>query len=175
MTKLPLNTLKKIDTKNIKNNLNDYIEKLEKRKTEKRNVDIGQEYYTPPELVNRLIKMSEIDGGAVSKWIMGPNILEPTAGYGNIVNKLIPVIIQNKYNNAAIDMVEFAKDSREYLMNNIVVEPFIKLQKTTDFLEYVPSNQYDYIYMNPPFHLKKTTNIKYKKDYYDYDLVVKLN
>ena len=32
LTKLPLNTLKKIDTKNIKNNLNDYIEKLEKRK-----------------------------------------------------------------------------------------------------------------------------------------------
>ena len=53
-------------------------------------------------------------------------------------------------------MVEFAKYSREFLSKNIVVQPFINLEKTKDFLEYIPSNQYDYIY---------ESTISFKKKY----------
>jgi hypothetical protein len=71
-----------------------------------------------------------------------------------------------------IDMVEIAQDNREVLTKIADAIPdIVSLDKTRDFLELVPNKQYHYIFMNPPFHLDKRLNKKYKKDYYDYDFV----
>jgi tRNA1(Val) A37 N6-methylase TrmN6 len=170
LVNIPISEFKKIKNDNLTSKLDEYIEKSSKKKLEKKRVDIGQEYYTPPTLVKKLIDMSGISN-PLKKYPIGCNILEPTAGYGNIVKDIVNVVISLKINNASIDMVEFSADSRKFLTDNVVSSPFINLQKTTDFLEYVPSEKYDFIFMNPPFHLRKSTNIKYKKDYYDYDFV----
>ena len=69
-------------------------------------------------------------------------------------------------------MAEIAEDNRKILQNHTDKIPdILSLDKTKDFLELVPNKQYHYIFMNPPFHLDKKLNKKYKKDYYDYDFV----
>jgi 16S rRNA G1207 methylase RsmC len=72
--------------------------------------------------------------------------------------------------NYSIDMVEYSEENRKVL-EEIELKDFIELKKTKDFLEFFPSKQYDFIFMNPPFHLDTKFNKQYKKDVYDYDFV----
>ena len=156
------------------NSLNTYIEqkqKLSALQKQKNIAKIGQEYFTPIEYANALIKLSkiEIDNKKIFNGSL-INILEPSAGQGGLIYPLLELIKKNLF--LKIDMVEFAVDNRKYLTSLCEKIPdILHLEKTSDFLEFTPNKTYHYIFMNPPFHLDKRINKKYKKDYYDYDFV----
>ena len=160
---------------NNENKLEKHIEQqvaLNNLQKKKNIVRIGQEYFTPQVHAEKLIKLSYIEIDA-KKVFNGSiiNILEPTAGQGSLVFPLLELMKRSKV-NLRIDLVEFAEDNRKFLKSTFETVPdIIQLQKTTDFLEYIPNKTYQYIFMNPPFHLDKRLNKKYKKDYYDYDFI----
>jgi predicted RNA methylase len=118
-----------------------------------------QQYFTNPKLANYLIEYSEIEFNNNKL-----NLLEPTAGQGALLDAIIET---NK--DMSIDLVEIDEDNRDILKkynNN-----FINLQNQGNFLKYMTSQRYDYIFMNPPFHLKRSENAILKRDVYDYDFV----
>lgn len=158
------------------NNLNKFIEKAaERRELEKvrKLQNLKQEFFTPDKQANELIELSKIKQQVNKSF----NILEPTAGFGNIVTKLLNVMVNSavkagsKYKiKIHVDMVEKDEDNRKELIKLEKTAPgVLDLQNCDDFLKFVPASNYDYIFMNPPFHLKKGK--EYKKDYYDIDFV----
>jgi tRNA1(Val) A37 N6-methylase TrmN6 len=99
------------------------------------------------------------------------NILETSAGQGGLLQPIIEFYSDKEF-MPKIDMVELDRENRNELSKYVEKAPDIfSLQKTTDFLEFIPNKEYNYIFMNPPFHLDSKLNKKYKKDYYDYDFV----
>ena len=40
-----------------------------------------------------------------------------------------------------------------------------------NFLTFIPSKRYDYIFMNPPFHIKKSTNTLLFGDVFDFEFI----
>ena len=137
-------------------------------------IDLGQEYFTPPEIVDKLIDFSGIKK---HRFLEELNILEPSAGYGAIVAGLLECSIgENKKdkikNGISIDMVEYSPDNRKELEKLVKLSPhYLTLTETPNFLNYIKNPVYDYIFMNPPFHLSKATNKTYVKDVYDFDFV----
>lgn len=134
-------------------------------------VKIGQEYFTPLKEAEELFKLSGLEFEFSKYPVL--NILEPSAGTGGL---LVPII--DFYNKKVtkqmfkFDLVEFSEDNRKVLQDlQDKVPDVFSLQKTRDFLEFTPNKDYNFIFMNPPFHLDKHYNKKYKKDYYDYDFV----
>lgn len=90
---------------------------------------------TPSETIELMIKsLGEIRGG--------DKILEPSAGYGHIVDKLISKTTLKPCN---IDVIEPVEDLRRVLHG--------KGYKLVDYdiLKYKPKEKYDKIIMNPPF------------------------
>ena len=68
----------------------------------------------------------------------------------------------------SIDMVEFDKENRIELFKLVELAPdILSIDIQNNFLRYTPSKKYDYIFMNPPFHLRNTTNDIYTRDIYD--------
>ena len=120
------------------------------------------QFFTNHDVVDKLIKFSNI---MKDKNVDELKILEPSAGFGNIVEGLIKTNILMK-----VDMVEIDEENRVVLEQLVSRAPdILELQKTKDFLKYLPSKKYDYIFMNPPFYLKKNKYLL--KDIYDIDFV----
>jgi methylase of polypeptide subunit release factors len=155
---------------NKKSNLKQYLDKREdvlsiiKQKTKLR---IKQEYFTPDIFVKELILLSDIE---TEKKNTNLTILEPTAGWGNIILGLLEMS-KNRY-SLNIDMVEIQPDNRLNLQKIVNLLPsYINLAQEGDFIRFLSSKKYDYIFMNPPFHLEAKNNKQYKKDVYSYDFV----
>lgn len=155
---------------NKKSNLKQYLEKREdvlsiiKQKTKLR---IKQEFFTPDQFVKELILLSDIETEKKGTIL---NILEPSAGWGNIILGLLEMA-KNKY-SLNIDMVEIQPDNRLNLQKIVDLLPsYINLAQEGDFIRFLSSKKYDYIFMNPPFHLEAKNNKQYKKDVYSYDFV----
>jgi hypothetical protein len=49
----------------------------------------------------------------------------------------------------------------------------IHLQKEPDFLKFLSSKKYDFVFMNPPFHLQARNNKEYATDVYSYHFVMR--
>ena len=49
----------------------------------------------------------------------------------------------------------------------------LHLQNQNNFLTFETSDRYDYIFMNPPFHLRKSEDFNLKRDTWDYDFIKK--
>lgn len=168
----------KLIGKNLINQEEKLKKLLESRKAltdlqkQKQLIKIGQEYFTPLEEAKALFKLSNLERDYKDATIM--NILEPSAGQGGLLKPIIDFYANLKQNEymPKIDMVEFADDNRKILQEYVDKAPDnFALMKTRDFLEFTPNKDYKYIFMNPPFHLDKRLNKKYKKDYYDYDFI----
>jgi 16S rRNA G1207 methylase RsmC len=122
-----------------------------------------QQYFTNDKLAEELINMSDIM--EVKTTI---EILEPTAGDGSLVKPLTK-LLKVDYN---IDLVEIDEDNRIKLNELMRAAPnIIRLSEHRNFLTFIPSKRYDYIFMNPPFHLRKDSNAILKRDTFDYDFV----
>lgn len=96
------------------------------------------------------------------------NVLEPSAGVGDLIK---PIIIDNN-KNVKITLVEFDPDNRKTLNNLIKETPqSITLAEQPNFLLFQSSSRFDYIFMNPPFHLRKNEDYNLLRDVWDYDFV----
>lgn len=163
------NIMKKINSKQLEQ----LYEKLEARNNimdsligkAKRNAKLYQEYFTPVEVVKILASYS-----TKLKSFGHIDILEPTAGCGNI-----PTYIIKHYNkDYKFYMVELQDKNREVLKELCKGNPdILTLEECKNFLQYVPPRAYDLIIMNPPFHLRKSSFSYLDRDYYDIDFVKK--
>ena len=145
---------------------------IEKAFKDKMKVRINQEFFTPDDQVMELINLSGIRN--ISKQdSQNLHILEPSAGMGNIIRGLLKIFAVKKI-NMTIDCVELVKENRDELIKlQQQIPSIINVQNQPDFLKFFPSGVYDYIFMNPPFHLQKRNHKKLIKDVYDYDFVKK--
>ena len=143
---------------------------IEKAFKDKLKVRINQEFFTPDQMVMELINLSGIRnlGKQDSQNL---HILEPSAGMGNIIRGLLKIFAVKKI-NMTIDCVELVKENRDELIKlQQQIPSIINVQNQPDFLKFFPSGVYDYVFMNPPFHLQKRNHKKLIKDVYDYDFV----
>ena len=126
-----------------------------------------QEFYTPEEVAVYVAKISE---KLKSKEYI--RVLEPTCGQGNLLRELIKVRSNIPDIGTTYDMCEIQPDSRNILeMFYVKKDPYqFNLVEEPDFLQFIPSEPYDLIVMNPPFHLKKQLT-GYDRDYWDIDFV----
>jgi len=123
-----------------------------------------QQYYTNDKLVEDLIDYSSIHEKSNKKSV---DVLEPTSGDGQIVKQIINIVGDIK-----IDMCELDDNNREKLKDLSKSSPdILNLLNHKNFLTFIPSKQYDYIFMNPPFHIKKSTNSILLGDIFDFDFV----
>jgi len=155
--------------------LNKYIEKqkeLDEAFKKKLKARLKQEFFTPKPLVLELIELSKIENNEKGKQL---KILEPSAGWGNIIKELLN--ISKKKNNLyeiSIDMVEIVNENRKSLMElQEIVPSVLELQKEPDFIQFLSSQEYDYVFMNPPFHLQKRFNKQYNQDVYSYHFLMR--
>lgn len=132
-----------------------------------------QEFHTPPEIADELMGYSKIltDRANADKNI---RILEPTAGYGALVNAVVKARNAHGMNQGyTIEMIEMNPDSRLVLQAaQDELKGVMSLQEQTNFLTYISNEQYDMIVMNPPFHLKKKFS-KLPMDIWDGDFIAK--
>lgn len=160
---------KDIDKKG-KSKLQMYVEKKQEiasLQDKKKKLHIRQEYFTPMHIAKEFVLASQIQNSREKNL----RILEPTAGYGNIIQVLLEIMSKHR-KNLDIDMIEILDDNRKFLQEYCDKIPdVLHLLKTKDFLEFVPSELYDYIFMNPPFLLNKSKFTTYNNDVYDYDFV----
>lgn len=157
--------LKKINSSELQNLLSKYEEKNHVLKSK---LDIAkryQAYFTPETVIKMMLQYSQ-----KLKTFEAINILEPTAGIGNI-----PIyMLQNYKKDYKIHMVEIQEENRKVLKNLCNDAPdILELYETKDFLQFVNPIEYDLIVMNPPFHLRKSQFTYLDRDYYDMDFVFK--
>ncbi|MFN8359317.1 MAG: helicase-related protein [Candidatus Kapaibacterium sp.] len=120
-----------------------YIAHLENTSFDKvKNLDY---FPTPPDIVERMLAKAELRNAS--------NVLEPSAGKGNIVD-----LIRAKYPDLRIDVSELGEHNRKILElkgYNIVADDFLTLGVTGKTEKGVPivnpAVQYDRVVMNPPF------------------------
>jgi tRNA1(Val) A37 N6-methylase TrmN6 len=120
-----------------------------------------QEFFT-----NHLLAKSIIDKSSITTNNNKIAVLEPTTGDGALIR---PILELKK--DATIDMVEINRLNRERLKTEFKDQPALFLQVEPNFLKYEKSTRYDYIFMNPPFHLRKNENAGLLKDVWDFDFV----
>lgn len=167
------NEILKKGIKSGENTLQELIQKgllLKEMTAQKAKARLRQEFFTPNFLVKEMIELSGLD--KLDKY-QSVNILEPSAGWGNIVRGCL-LIGSKKKINMVIDMVEFEESNRKELLElQNTIPTAVSLQKQKNFLLFTPSKRYDYILMNPPFFLQKKNNKEYTRDIYDYDFVLR--
>lgn len=144
----------------------DQSEEKRKKTLEKAIVNNLQEYFTPPFIADEMLRRI----GIYSDKRDGIRVLEPSAGEGALMLPLIRRMAEGKQ-FLKIDLVEYAEDNRK-ILQQYKQGDMIELMNQRNFLKFVPSASYDYIVMNPPFHLRRKNFSKlYKRDIYDVDFV----
>jgi predicted RNA methylase len=134
------------------------------RKTTREKHQVMQQFFTNEFLVNEIYKYSEImnDDRQIK-------VLEPTAGIGNLI---LPLLELDK--DLTIDLVEYDPENRKILEKLISLDKVVlNLEVQPDFLKTTFKEKYDYIFMNPPFNLRKSENAKLKKSVKDIDFVLR--
>ena len=123
-----------------------------------------QAYFTPDKVIKQMLEYSK----KINEF-KKLDILEPTAGIGNI-----PVyIMKNFKGDYKINMVEIDDRNRTVLEDLVKTAPDILnlYNESKNFLRFINPIQYDFIIMNPPFHLRKSSFTYLNRDYYDIDFV----
>ena len=123
--------------------------------------DKFQQFYTSEKLAQELknIGLKGLKGNI--------EILEPSAGFGNLIKPLITEL-NTEYH---IDLIDIDPVNRRVLKELVNTAPnILNLLENRNFLTFSTSKRYDLIIMNPPFHLKKGEN-SLIKDVWDYNFV----
>lgn len=107
-------------------------------------------YPTPEHLISKMF--SKVNKNTIK------NILEPSAGKGNIVDYLKNLNSYQRYRNFEIDCIEKDNELRNFLKSKDYKVIF------DDFLKFDTMKKYDVIIMNPPFsngdkHLLKAISL----------------
>tara|TARA_R110000772_G_scaffold64009_4_gene143121 strand:+ start:3910 stop:7356 length:3447 start_codon:yes stop_codon:yes gene_type:complete len=152
-----------LTSKNVLQKLTQQKNRTVKQKAKMVNA-IKQQYFTNDDQINIMYELSDIEKD--KRELI--NMLEPTAGIGNIINYFF-----KRHPNLQIRATEIEEDNRKILLEymkkaGMSVE---NLYKTPDFLRLVPDDDFNYILMNPPFNLRKNVNPQYKVNVYDIDFI----
>jgi predicted RNA methylase len=135
-------------------------------KNDRNNQNILQQFFTNEILAKFLYEFSSLK---INKSTQIIKILEPTAGHGALIR---PILENNK--NVDISLIEIDSNNRKVLEKLSKDYPtIINLQNQPNFLIYESSDRFDYIYMNPPFHLRKSEDFNLIRDVWDIDFVKK--
>jgi hypothetical protein len=138
--------------------------KREDLRDRKQGKEGAQEFFTPPEIAEELINYST--GMYETKGVI--NILEPTAGAGALCHAIIKNMGLRNITNYKLYMCEFQEYNRRLLA--LLKTGNVELVESKDFLNYLPDERYNLIFMNPPFHLKKALS-GLNRDYWAFDFV----
>lgn len=123
----------------------------------------NQAYFTPEKVIKIMMGYSK-KINSFDKL----DILEPTAGIGNI-----PIYLMKNYDgDKKYHLVEYDEKNRDVLKQLVKDAPdILELYETKNFLRFINPIQYDMVIMNPPFHLRKNQLTYLTRDYYDIDFV----
>jgi hypothetical protein len=131
---------------------------------------IKQEFFTPTKYVKELIQLSGLHLARKDRIY---NCLETSAGWGNIVKGVIEVAEKKKL-NIDFDLVEIQEENRKELKQiQDIIPHMVQLQKEPDFIQFLSSKKYDYVFTNPPFHLQQKYNKQYNQDVYSYHFIMR--
>ena len=157
--------------KNLDKSKSKIVEKINNYNTiQKKETDRNkqfQQYFTSDKEVKELINYS-----GILKETKDLKILEPSAGNGQIIKGLLEVPKKIKQ-ELKINLVEIDEENRKLLRDIEREVNFIELYEQPDFLKVIEKQEYDYIFMNPPFHLKKSSLQGLTRDIYDFDFIIK--
>ncbi len=121
-----------------------------------------QEYFTNDALAKYILQKSSLKDNNLKI-----QILEPTAGDGALIR---PILELEK--DITIDMIEINRKNRAELQKMQDLAPnSLFLQAQINFLRFIPSKRYDYIFTNPPFHLRRSENAGLLEDVWDFDFI----
>jgi len=137
-------------------------------KEERQTFEKNQQYYTEPQTVKLLFENSNINNENQETIL---NILEPTCGVGNILSVISQLVIENK-KIAKYDMIEIDPKNRIKLQKLELQTSSFTLLEQGNFLLAYPNKEYDYIFMNPPFHLRKR-EVYTSREIYDIDFIIR--
>ena len=139
------------------------LAKVQTRRQEKAIEKSLQEYFTPVDLVMRMIMASDLSKYKNKKI----NILEPTAGEGNIVAPVLKYCLENNITIGTYDLCEYSDLNRNVLIKTFSDKPYVNVSKIPDFFNYATNTRYDIIIMNPPYNITFT---RFGKKYHKIDL-----
>lgn len=129
----------------VRSYINPIQQQIKKLTSEYKLRQKGDINFTPAEVVEEMIRLARIDNNSI--------VLEPSAGIGNIADKIKEVTENIDVCEQMYSFVELLKMKGYNIAGN-------------DFLEYNRHNYYDAILMNPPFsnnqditHLKHAYNL----------------
>ncbi len=138
------------------------LENVSKKRNKKNQL---QQFFTNDNLATYIYKYSSLTNDKNNNI----KILEPTAGQGSLIK---PIIQCNK--NIHVTMVEIDPENRIELQKMINEhKTILSLAEQNNFLVYTPSDRFNYVFMNPPFHLRREDDRNLIKDVYDYDFIKK--
>ena len=124
-----------------------------------------QQFHTPEPVVRKMLDCSKLLKSYDNKL----NILEPSAGVGNICVEILKLRKEHH-----IFMCEIDPKSREVLNQLVDTAPdVLTLYEQPNFLEFVNPISYELILANPPFHLQKKYLSYLDKDIYDCDFLIR--
>ena len=124
-----------------------------------------QQFYTPEPIVRKMLDSSKLLKGYNNKL----NILEPSAGIGNICLEILKLKKEHQ-----IFMCEIDPKNRDILEQLVDTAPSVlHLYEQPNFLDFVNPISYELIVANPPFHLQKKYLSYLDKDIYDCDFLMR--
>jgi protein-L-isoaspartate O-methyltransferase len=118
-------------------------------------VSAPQLFPTPPEIAAHMVELAEI--------VSGQDILEPSAGTGNIIMAIGESMANGTSGRAAISAVEINHNLCDRLINmdglgrdNVLCSDFLEIEPAKEgnaglIIKTLPHAYYDRIIMNPPF------------------------
>lgn len=135
----------------------------EKTGTKRTNEAEKQQYFTNDILAEALLDYTNIEGDNTNNI----TVLEPSAGFGALIK---PILRLKK--DITIDLVEIDNKARDELEKLVNLAPdSLELLNQRNFLKLITSKRYNYIFMNPPFHLRGSEIGDLIRDVYDFDFV----
>ena len=126
----------------------------------KNDIKMGNAFFTPKEHSEKLVELSQIEQDKNERI----EILEPTAGTGNLI---LPLLKLNNSSNFHIDAIEYLRQF--YHLGNAIFDGLENVSWVNlNFLEYKTDKKYDYIFINPPFNITYNQKQVLDIDFLDY-------
>ena len=126
----------------------------------KNDIKMGNAFFTPKEHSEKLVELSQIEQDKNERI----EILEPTAGTGNLI---LPLLKLNNSSNFHIDAIEYLPQF--YQLGNAIFDGLENVSWVNlNFFEYKTDKKYDYIFINPPFNITYNQKQVLDIDFLDY-------
>jgi hypothetical protein len=127
---------------------------------EKCDIQAFNAFFTPKENSHKLVELSQIEQDKKERI----EILEPTAGIGNLI---LPLMKLDNSNNFNIDAIE--RTLQFYKLGNAIFDSLDNVSWFhLNFFEYKTDKKYDYIFINPPLNITYNQNEVLDIDFLDY-------